>query len=106
MGGSCSHRARLKILPTKQWLISHVFQLSILDTDRVICITEAAISVLPNVDDKIDIKRNAVTLMHALGNDLLNVAIISSVEKPDKKISSSIEASEVAQRAKDCDAGE
>ena len=59
--------------------------------------------MLPNVDDKIDIKRNAVTLMHALGNDLLNVAIISSVEKPDKKISSSIEASEVAQRAKDCE---
>ena len=56
------------------------------------CITDAAINIDPDLDDKRDIVQNAIDLAHALGIGLPKVAILSAVETVYPKIRSTVEA--------------
>src|SRR5271165_1980032 len=47
--------------------ISHVFILEAPLYDRALLITDAAINIYPNLEDKIDIVQNAIDLAHVLG---------------------------------------
>lgn len=79
--------------------LSHVFRMLRTDIDASICITDAVINVAPTVDTKLDIARNAVALLHALGNPCPKVAVLSATEVPTQAMPSSIEAQEVAKAA-------
>ena len=81
--------------------LSHVFHMTVPDSDRVLCITDGAMNVAPNVEARVEIARNAVQLMHALGNPTPKVAVLSAVEQVTESMPSSVEAAEIVKRAQD-----
>jgi phosphate acetyltransferase len=79
--------------------ISHVFVLDVPSYPRPFFITDAAINIYPNLEDKVDILKNAIDLAHALGLDKPKVAILSAVETIYPKIPSTIEAAALCKMA-------
>ena len=79
--------------------ISHVF---IMDTPayaRTLLITDAAININPELEDKIHIVQNAIDLAHALGIPEPKVALLSAVETVNPKIKSTLEAAALCKMA-------
>lgn len=72
--------------------MSHVFAIDVASYPRLLFITDAGINVYPNLEDKSDIVQNAIDLAHVLGIKTPNVAILSSVERVQPKIRSTLEA--------------
>ncbi|MGA3263477.1 MAG: bifunctional enoyl-CoA hydratase/phosphate acetyltransferase [Terracidiphilus sp.] len=79
--------------------ISHVF---IMDTPayaRTLLITDAAINIIPDLEDKIHIVQNAIDLAHALGIPEPKVALLSAVETVNPKIQSTLDAAALCKMA-------
>jgi phosphate acetyltransferase len=79
--------------------ISHVF---IMDTPayaRTLLITDAAINITPELEDKVDIVQNAIDLAHALGIPEPKVALLSAVETVNPKIKSTLDAAALCKMA-------
>ncbi len=79
--------------------ISHVF---IMDTPayaRTLLITDAAINITPELEDKVDIVQNAIGLAHALGIPQPKVALLSAVETVNPKIKSTLDAAALCKMA-------
>jgi phosphotransacetylase len=79
--------------------ISHVF---IMDTPayaRTLLITDAAINITPELEDKVDIVQNAIHLAHALGIPEPKVALLSAVETVNPKIKSTLDAAALCKMA-------
>jgi phosphate acetyltransferase len=66
---------------------------------KPLVITDAAINILPTLEDKVDIIQNAIDLARALGIDNPRVAILSAVETVNPKIPSTIEAAALCKMA-------
>lgn len=79
--------------------ISHVFILDVPTYPRPLFLTDAAINIYPNLEDKIHIVKNAVGLAHALGIETPKVAILSAVETINPKIPSTLEAASLCKMA-------
>ena len=79
--------------------ISHVF---IMDTPayaRTLLITDAAINITPELEDKIHIVQNAIELAHALGIPEPKVALLSAIETVNPKIKSTLDAAALCKMA-------
>ena len=79
--------------------ISHVF---IMDTPayaRTLLITDAAINITPDLEDKVHIVQNAIDLAHALGIPEPKVALLSAVETVSPKIKSTLDAAALCKMA-------
>ena len=79
--------------------ISHVF---IMDTPayaRTLMITDAAINIVPELADKVDIVQNAIDLAHALGIAEPKVALLSAIETVNPKIKSTLDAAALCKMA-------
>lgn len=79
--------------------ISHCFIMDLPSYPKPLVITDAAINIYPNLDDKVDIIRNAVDLAHAFGRERPRVAIVSAVEVVNPKILSTIDAAALSKMA-------
>ncbi len=79
--------------------VSHVFIMDVPTYPKPLFITDAAVNILPNLEDKADIVRNAVDLAHALGIERPKVAILSAVETVTSKIPSTIDAAALCKMA-------
>lgn len=79
--------------------ISHVYALDVPTYPRPLFITDAAVNVVPTLEDKRDIIQNAIDLAHALGIATPRVAILSALENVFPKISSTIEAAALCKMA-------
>jgi phosphate acetyltransferase len=79
--------------------ISHVFILDVPTYPRPLFLSDAAINIYPNLEDKIHIVNNAVDLAHALGIKTPKVAILSAVETVNPKIPSTLEAAALCKMA-------
>ncbi|MCP4747898.1 MAG: bifunctional enoyl-CoA hydratase/phosphate acetyltransferase [Desulfobacteraceae bacterium] len=79
--------------------ISHIFILDIPTYPRPLFITDAAINIFPNLEEKIDILKNAIQLAHSLGNPEPKAAILSAVETVTSKIPATIEAAALCKMA-------
>jgi phosphotransacetylase len=71
---------------------SHAFYMTVPGHAHGICITDAVINVLPRVKQKIEIARNVIELMHALGNTRPRVALLSGTEAATPEMPSSMDA--------------
>jgi len=80
--------------------LSHIFHMSVPQSKQVIYITDAVINVLPSVETKMDIVRNAVAVAHALGNPMPKVAILSATEQVTSAMPSSENAAEITRLTK------
>jgi len=79
--------------------ISHVFVMDVPAYPRLMLVTDAAINIEPDLDDKRDIVQNAIELAHALGIDEPKVAILSAVETIEAKLRSTVEAGALCKMA-------
>ncbi|KJS03174.1 MAG: bifunctional enoyl-CoA hydratase/phosphate acetyltransferase [Desulfobulbaceae bacterium BRH_c16a] len=78
---------------------SHVFIMDVPTYPRPLFITDAAVNILPSLEDKVDILNNVIRLAHALGNPEPKVAILSAVETVNQKIPATIDAAALCKMA-------
>jgi phosphate acetyltransferase len=79
--------------------ISHVFVMDTPAYARTLLITDAAINIEPELEDKIHIVQNAIHLAHALGIPEPKVALLSAVETVNPKIKSTLDAAALCKMA-------
>jgi phosphate acetyltransferase len=79
--------------------ISHVFVMDTPAYERTLLITDAAINIVPELEDKIHIVQNAIDLAHALGIPEPKVALLSAVETVNPKIKSTLDAAALCKMA-------
>ena len=80
--------------------ISHVFVMDVPAYAETLLVTDAAINIFPDLDDKRDIIQNAIDLFTQAGfGTLPRVAILSAVETVTSKIPSTIEAAALCKMA-------
>jgi phosphate acetyltransferase len=79
--------------------ISHVFLMDTPAYPRTLFITDAAINIAPELEDKLHIIQNAINLAHALGIAQPKVAILSALETINPKIQSTLDAAALCKMA-------
>jgi phosphotransacetylase/acyl dehydratase len=79
--------------------ISHVFALDVPAYPRPLFLTDAAINIEPDLDDKRDIVQNAIDMARALSIETPKVAILSFVETVDAKFRSTTDAAALCKMA-------
>jgi phosphotransacetylase/acyl dehydratase len=79
--------------------MSHVFVLDVPAYPRMLFITDAALNIYPDLEEKHDIVQNAIDLAHVLGIETPRVAILSAVETVNPKIHSTLEAAALCKMA-------
>ena len=60
--------------------LSHVFAMSVPSYHKPLFVTDAAVNIFPGLEDKADICRNVIQMLHALGIEQPKVALLSAVE--------------------------
>jgi phosphate acetyltransferase len=79
--------------------LSHVFLMDVPTYHKVFMITDAAINIAPNLEEKADILQNAIDLAIALGVPQPKVGILSAVETVTSKIPSTLDAAALCKMA-------
>ena len=79
--------------------ISHVFIMDVPTYHKVLVITDAAISIAPTLEDKVDICQNAIDLAMSLGVNRPKVAILAAVETVTSKMPATIDAAALCKMA-------
>lgn len=79
--------------------VSHVFIMDVPSYPKPLFVTDAAVSIFPDLEAKRDIVQNAIDLHRALGLGRPKVAILSAVETVTTKIPSTIEAAALCKMA-------
>ncbi len=79
--------------------MSHVFRFEIPAYPRPLLITDAAISIAPDLEQKRDIVQNAIDLAHALGIVQPRVALLSAVETVTPRLTSTVDAAALCKMA-------
>ncbi len=82
-------------------VLSHVAVFDVPGYDRLFYVTDAAMSMYPNLEQKKQIIENAVTVANALGNDNPNVGVIAAVEKVNPKMQATLDAAELVKMNKE-----
>ncbi|CEJ84316.1 putative phosphate acetyltransferase containing a MaoC like domain [Hyphomicrobium sp. GJ21] len=72
--------------------ISHVYVLDVPSYPKPLIVTDAAINIMPTLDQKRDICQNAVDLMHVLGVAEPLVAVLAAVETVNPAMPATLEA--------------
>jgi phosphate acetyltransferase len=79
--------------------ISHCFVMDVPRYPNALIITDAAVNIVPTLDDKVDIVQNAIDLAHAMGVTEVRVALLSAMETVTAKVPSTIEAAALCKMA-------
>lgn len=82
--------------------ISHVFVMDVPTYHKVLIITDAAISIAPTLEDKVDICQNAIDLVTSLRHDKTEkpkLAILAAVETVTTKMPATIDAAALCKMA-------
>ena len=79
--------------------ISHCFIMDVPGHPDPLIVTDAAVNIAPDLDDKVDIIQNAIDLAHAMGAPKVRVAILSAMETVTAKLPSTIEAAALCKMA-------
>jgi len=76
-------------------ILSHVAVFDVEGYDRLFYVTDAAMNIAPNLEQKKQIIENAVQVANALGNDNPKVAVLAAVEKVNPKMQATLDAAEL-----------
>jgi len=79
--------------------ISHVFIMDVPTYHKVLIVTDAAINIAPDLEDKMDICQNAIDLAIALGVSKPKVAILAAVETVNSKMQATLDAAALCKMA-------
>ncbi len=80
--------------------ISHVFHMTVPNSDKALMITDGAVNVAPDERTLMDIVKNAVDLAHALGFVRPKVAMLSGSESVLDSMPSTVLARHIVERAR------
>ena len=72
--------------------ISHVYAMDIPAYGKPLIVTDAAVNILPTLQQKRDICQNAVDLMHKLGVEQPHVAVLAAVETVNAEMPATLDA--------------
>ncbi len=72
--------------------LSHVFVMDVPRYPKLLLITDAAVNIVPTLEDKMDIAQNAIDLARVLGVARPKLAVLSAVETVTSRIRSTIDA--------------
>ncbi len=81
--------------------LSHVWHMTLDKNDKPFIITDGVVNVLPKLEVKMHILKNAVDFANKIGISRPKVAILSATEEVLESIPSSIDASMITKRAKE-----
>jgi phosphate acetyltransferase len=95
MGAAVSREAGLRT----ERRISHCFVMDVPSYPDPLIVTDAAINISPDLDEKADIIQNAIDLAHAMGVTQVRVAVLSAMETVTAKVPSTIEAAALCKMA-------
>jgi phosphate butyryltransferase len=79
--------------------LSHVFVMDVPGLDHPLLLTDAAVNIAPDLETKVDIVQNAISLAQSLGLKEPRVGILSAVETVKPEIPSSVDAALLAKMA-------
>ena len=80
--------------------LSHVWHMTLGEDDKPIIITDGVVNVLPKLEVKMHILRNAVDFANKIGISRPKVSVLSATEEVLDSVPSSIEADLITKRAK------
>jgi phosphate acetyltransferase len=81
--------------------LSHVWHMTLDKNDKPFIITDGVVNVLPKLEVKMHILRNAVDFANKIGISRPKVSVLSATEEILESVPSSIEADKITQRAKE-----
>jgi len=81
--------------------LSHVWHMTLDKNDKPFIITDGVVNVMPKLEVKMHILRNAVEFANKIGIDRPKVALLSATEEIIESIPSSMDASLITKRAKE-----
>jgi len=80
--------------------LSHVWHMTLGSDDKPFIITDGVVNVLPKLEVKMHILRNAVDFAHKIGISRPKVSVLSATEEIIESVPSSIEADLITKKAK------
>ena len=92
-------KRRLNLIEKKR--LSHVWHMTLDADDKPFIITDGVLNVLPKLEVKMHILRNAVNFANKIGIARPKVSVLSATEEILKSVPSSIEAQAITKRAKE-----
>lgn len=81
-------------------LLSHVALFEVPGFDRLLLVTDAAMSIAPDLEAKKEIIRNAVKVANAIGAENPVVACLCAIEKVNPKMPATVDAAALVEAAK------
>lgn len=81
-------------------LLSHVALFEVPGFDRLLMVTDAAMSIAPDLEAKKEIIRNAVKVANAIGAENPVVACLCAIEKVNPKMPATVDAAALVEAAK------
>jgi phosphate butyryltransferase len=78
-------------------LLSYVGVLSVPGSDRIFVISNSSTIIAPTLEEKVEIINNAVSVAHALGNEMPKVAVLCAVEKVNPMTPATLDAEELTE---------
>jgi len=81
--------------------LSHVWHMTLNADDKPFIITDGVLNVLPKLEVKMHILRNAVNFANKIGIARPKISVLSATEETLKSVPSSIEAQTITKRAKE-----
>lgn len=82
-------------------IISHVAVFDVKTYHKIFFVTDAAMNISPDLNQKKEIIENSVELAHSLGIDIPKVAVIAAKEKVSTKMEATVHAKELADMNKE-----
>jgi phosphate butyryltransferase len=113
MKGKVGTSTLLKCVLNKEWglrtgnLLSHLALFEVETYHKLIAVTDVAMNIAPNLQDKIAIVNNSIACLHKLGVNIPKVAVLGAVEMVNENMEATLHAallSKMNQRdqIKDC----
>ncbi|MCF6464644.1 phosphate butyryltransferase [Clostridium sp. Cult2] len=81
-------------------IISHVAVFDVRTYHKIFFVTDAAMNISPDLNQKKEIIENSVGLAHSLGIDIPKIAVIAAKEKISPKMEATVHAKELAEMNK------
>jgi phosphotransacetylase/acyl dehydratase len=79
--------------------ISHVYVMDVPSYPRLLLVTDAAVNITPDLEEKAGITQNAIDLARALGVETPKVAILAAVETVNPSMRSTLDAAALCKMA-------
>ena len=82
----------------KSPVLSHVAVFQVPSYHKLLLVTDAAMNIAPDVEQKIAIIKNAMTITRALGIQEAKVALLAAKESVNEKMPATVDAAEIVER--------